>query len=233
MKALWDRCASWVDDHGLEQRGAIFAGLLLVLGAFFYLLALEPAASAQRAAESQLETDMATIRKLEKEITRTAGTTVKDPDAENRIRMKRLTDETREVELAIEANKNDLVSPEQIASMLEAVLNRQSGLRLVSLAKLPVRGLDGFDAAPAAPSVPTQQQLAPQSTSPDQLVFMQGMQITVEGSYQNLVGYVQQLESLPIRLVWGNMSLAAREYPTSALTLEVYTLSLEKKWLNL
>jgi MSHA biogenesis protein MshJ len=233
MKTLWERYASWVDYHSLPQRGAIFAGLLSVLGAFFYLLALDPAAGVQRAAEKQMQTDMATIRKLEKEITRSAGATVKDPDAENRSRLKQLTDDTREVELAIEANKKDLVSPEQMASMLEAVLNRQNGLKLVSLAKLPVRGLDGFNAAPAAPAMPAQAQGVPPSASPDQLVFMHGMQITVEGSYQNLFGYVQQLESLPIRLVWGNMSLAAREYPTSTLTLEVYTLSLEKKWLNL
>jgi MSHA biogenesis protein MshJ len=232
MKALWERYASWVDDKDLQQRGAIFVVLLLVLGTGFYLLGLDPAANAQRAAENQMETDMATIRKLEKEITRTAGTMHKNPDAENRLRLKRLTDETTEVEIAINANKKDLVSPEQMAAMLEAVLRRQNGLKLVSLAKLPVRGLDGFNAAPTAVSIPAQQPASP-SVPQDQLVFMHGMQLTVEGSYQNLVGYVQQLESLPIRLVWGNMSLAAREYPTSALTLEVYTLSLEKTWLNL
>ncbi|SNS82515.1 MSHA biogenesis protein MshJ [Noviherbaspirillum humi] len=252
MKSVWERYANWVDYRSLPERGAIFAGLLMLLAALFYLLMFEPADIGQRAAESQMQANLTTIRKLEKEIARSAGESGVDPNVASRARLAQLSARTRDVEQAIEANKKDLVAPEQMVAMLEAVISRQQDVKLVSLVKLPVRGLDSFNAAPAVPATanpapmnlagaaaalggqpPAPQPGALPPVAPEELVFMHGMQITVEGSYQNLVNYVRQLEALPVRMVWGNMILTAKAYPTSVLTLEVYTLSLEKKWLNL
>jgi MSHA biogenesis protein MshJ len=41
------------------------------------------------------------------------------------------------------------------------------------------------------------------------------------------------LESLPVQLFWGKARLDAQQYPNSRLTLTLYTLSLDQKWMKL
>ena len=43
----------------------------------------------------------------------------------------------------------------------------------------------------------------------------------------------QGLQGLPVRVVWGKLGLRVNAYPTATLSLTLYTLSLEKQWLNI
>ena len=46
-------------------------------------------------------------------------------------------------------------------------------------------------------------------------------------------GYLEALENMPQRLLWGGMAFKVTEWPRSELTLTVYTLSRERDWLAL
>jgi MSHA biogenesis protein MshJ len=87
-------------------------------------------------------------------------------------------------------------------------------------------------AAPAAtPAVATTAALPPSDGAP---LYRHGVEITVEGSYGDLMGYLSALESLPgPRLLWGGIKLKVEKHPTVQLSLTVYTLSLDKAWLEL
>ncbi|MCR5885811.1 hypothetical protein LRS03_24310 [Rhizobacter sp. J219] len=56
------------------------------------------------------------------------------------------------------------------------------------------------------------------------------MEVTVRGSYPELVGYLQSLERMPRRVYWGELRLDAQQSPAVVMTLVVYTLSVEKTW---
>lgn len=65
------------------------------------------------------------------------------------------------------------------------------------------------------------------------LLYRHGVQLVVEGGYQDMVDYLQALEHMPTRLFWGGASLDAQKYPKARLTLTLYTLSLDQKWIAL
>jgi MSHA biogenesis protein MshJ len=46
-----------------------------------------------------------------------------------------------------------------------------------------------------------------------------------------MLTYVNQLERLPAKIMWGNMELQAAAYPVTTLKITLYTLSPEKTWL--
>jgi MSHA biogenesis protein MshJ len=48
-----------------------------------------------------------------------------------------------------------------------------------------------------------------------------------------MVDYMQVLETLPTQLFWGKAQLDAEAYPNVRLTLTLYTLSLDSKWMKL
>jgi MSHA biogenesis protein MshJ len=47
-----------------------------------------------------------------------------------------------------------------------------------------------------------------------------------------LLAYVRDLEQLPTQLYWASLELDAADYPKVAMKLTVYTLSLDRAWLN-
>jgi MSHA biogenesis protein MshJ len=55
----------------------------------------------------------------------------------------------------------------------------------------------------------------------------------LQGSYLDMVSYMEALEQLPVQLFWGKAKLDAQQYPNSRLTLTLYTLSLDPKWMKL
>jgi MSHA biogenesis protein MshJ len=106
-----------------------------------------------------------------------------------------------------------------------------------SMPRLPVPGDLHAAAVPAQPAASARTQpLAPASAvapKPGSLLYRHGVEITVRGNYLDMIDYMNALESLPTQLFWGGAKLEVEDYPTSRLTLTMYTLSLDPKWLKL
>jgi MSHA biogenesis protein MshJ len=64
-------------------------------------------------------------------------------------------------------------------------------------------------------------------------LYRHGVELSVEGSYADLLSYLQALEALPQQLLWGNLELKVEQYPRVVLTLRLYTLSLASAWVEL
>lgn len=64
-------------------------------------------------------------------------------------------------------------------------------------------------------------------------IYRHGVEIAVQGDYFDLVNYMKSLENMPWRLFWARAHLDADEKSRLTLTLTVFTLSLDPKWLNI
>ena len=118
-----------------------------------------------------------------------------------------------------------------MTQVLRDLLGRNPRLALVSIKTLA--------ASPLTPSGKTAEQPLKAEAKPkeksaaiDLGLYKHGVEISVEGSYADLVTYPAELEQLPWRMYWGGVQLSAQVYPVSRLTLTVYTLSLDKTWLS-
>jgi MSHA biogenesis protein MshJ len=230
LKQRWTSIATWVDARSLGERAALFgagAALLIVMTNQLFLNAASSRAAAQG---KQMASDMAATRKLQAEIDKLAAQPAIDPDAENKERLKSLQSQEAAAQEAIAALSHDLVPPDQMVSMLESMMARQERLRLVSLAKLPIQSLD-TSAGQAKPAA--SQAAAGATPQASAMVYKHGVEIVLQGQYLDLMNYIAQLEKLPVRVVWGKLGLRVNAYPTATLSLTLYTLSLEKQWLNI
>ena len=55
--------------------------------------------------------------------------------------------------------------------------------------------------------------------------YRHGVELTLKGSYFDLLQYLSQLEKLPARLIWGRTELLVDKYPEVRLTVQVQTVS--------
>jgi MSHA biogenesis protein MshJ len=136
------------------------------------------------------------------------------------------------------ATQAGLIGPDRMVSLLEQMLPRQGGVRVVGLKTLAPQDAR----SPLAPATPTAATPAaatlavPATTTPtgNASLYRHGVELTVEGSYGDLMNYLAALESLPgPRLLWGGVKLKVEHHPAVQLSLTVYTLSLDKAWLEL
>jgi len=151
-----------------------------------------------------------------------------NPDVAARVEIDALKKQLGELSARLHVMEDSLVPPQQMSGLLEDMIGAQTGLRLLSLKTLPVaplldRKAETDEKAVGKPDVKTE--------APAVGLFKHGVEIKLEGSYQDLTAYLQRLEQSKMKLLWSSVSLSADKHPKLVLTLTVYSLSLDRAWL--
>lgn len=225
MKEQWQKILEKVDALALRERALLFVMMSVLVITPINMLLLDPLRTKQKTLSQQLKEKQTQIDALQTQLQGLAASSQIDPDVENRQRLNELRGKLKELEAPMETVQKSLVSPDKKVMLLEDLLVQNPRLRLVSLKTLPATSVlesKTIDAGKkGSPAVP--------STS---LVYRHGVQLTIEGGYHDLLQYLVAMEKLPWRVVWGEANLRVDEYPKIVLTLTLYTLSLEKVWMN-
>jgi MSHA biogenesis protein MshJ len=158
-------------------------------------------------------------------------------DANDRVRRDELKNQIGAIDETLIDLQHKLVPAQNMKALLRDVLARDARVQLISMRTLPLtpliekksekQDMPGTAAKPR--EVPDKRD---KNTVSEGVVFKHGVQITVQGSYADLYDYLARLEKLPSRMFWSRASLSAEGYPRLTLTVTVYTLSLDKAWLE-
>ncbi|MBW8899584.1 MAG: type II secretion system protein M [Massilia sp.] len=229
MKRRWLQFAARVEALQPRERIMLFGATVVVLVFVANALVFGPLARKEAALRSTLQQQEATIDGINADIAARAQAYAHDPNDALRKRLGDVRAETARTGDELRAMQKGLVPAERIAPLLESILHANGRLKLVSLQTLPVTTLGDAAVSPAA--APAAQH-APVVKAPD-LLYRHGVELTVRGSYLDMVDYMHALETLPTQLFWGKAQLDAEAYPNVRLTLTLYTLSLDPKWMKL
>lgn len=245
MKQRLLKLSSQIDALSLRERGALFAGAAAVILFLLYAMLLNPLDVQQAALRTEIGQQRSNIAAIDGEITQKVQGYGQDPDVAPRARLQAVKAETAKLNSELRAVQRDLVAPNQVVPLLDAILKAHGRLRLLSLTTLPVSGLNeaaaGAAAAPSAalPSAPgglapgAPPAAAAAAGNPRELLYRHGVQLAVQGNYLDMVDYMAALEAMPAQLFWGKATLEATQYPSATLTLTLYTLGLERTWIAL
>ena len=228
MSELTKRWQSWsglFNARSLRERALIAAGMVAVVVAILDTLLLSPLAVQQKRLSAQLSEARTAIKAGEIMIAANSGQA--DPDEVKRRYRDELRKQIAEMDARLQGLQKQLVPPDEVAKLLEGVLKKERGLTLVSLRKLPVQRYQtsGAPVQSGAPAKPAASEAAERS------IYQHSFEVSVEGSYAELFGYLTRLEALPWQLFWGKVTLDAEDQPKLRLTLTLHTLSLNKAWL--
>jgi MSHA biogenesis protein MshJ len=232
MKRRWLQFAARVEALQPRERIMAFGATVVVLVFLANALVLAPLARKEAALRSTLQQQDATIDGINVEIAAKAQAYANDPNDALRKRLAEVRAETARTSDALRAMQKGLVPAERIAPLLESILRANGRLKLASLQTLPVTTL-GDAAAPGATAPAGATPAPPPVVKAPDLLYRHGVELTVRGSYLDMVDYMHALETLPTQLFWGKAQLDAEEYPNVRLTLTLYTLSLDPKWMKL
>jgi len=226
MKALWLKLAGRYDALSTRERWMVAAALLgaiLLLGS---MLLIEPAMRRATLAERASAEQRQQLAGLQAQIV-ALQSPGRDPDVAARAELDGLKKQLGELGSRLTAMEGALVPPERMSGLLEDLIRRDSGLRLLSLRTLPVTPLLDKPGAKAPAGDKSAELPVPAAG-----LYKHGVEIRLEGGYLELAAYLARLEKSPQKLLWSNVSLSAEKHPKLVLTLTVFTLSLDRTWLT-
>lgn len=230
----WLKLSTKLDAMTLRERAMVFAAVVAAILFLLYTVSLEPLLNKQKLLRGQIKQQQNQVAGIDLEISAMAQGFIVDPDAATREKLQAVRHEIDTTSAGLMAVQKGLVAPNKIAPLLEQLLRGNGKLKLMSMKTLPVAGLNEAvlpaEPPPAAAPAPAPAKAAPK---PRELLYRHGVEIVLQGSYLDMISYMEALESLPVQLFWGKARLDAQQYPNSRLTLTLYTLSLDQKWMKL
>jgi MSHA biogenesis protein MshJ len=230
MKRLWLQYAAKMEAASLRERAMIFAALVLVLIAGLNAALIEPELVKQRRLSAEVAQRQGEIRKMQEQLQALALARQADPDQANRRRLEALRRRITDLEAELTLEQRKFAPPERIGALLEEMLSRNRKLQLVDMRTLPVAAI-GAPEKPAAQAPADKPPAKPAAAGPGGPIYRHGLEITVRGSYLDLLAYLRELEKLPNQMYWGKLDLSVAAHPQVTLKLSVYTLSLDLAWM--
>ncbi len=217
-----DKVVTKVDDLSLRERALIFLAAAALVVTLINALFVDPLLQRQKGLSAQVVQQQEKLKAVQAQLTALLEAKQADAHSPQRERIRQLQQQIAEGDAYLKDRRDKLVPPEKMAALLEQVFNRNGRLQLVSMTTLPVALF--MEPSPEAASI--------QAAGSESKMYKHGVQITVRGSYADLLQYLTALEKLPSRMFWGEAKLNVVQYPTAELTLTLYTLSLDKTWLQ-
>ena len=224
LRQSWGRLNDRYCALSRRERGLVAAALALGPLLIGYTLFVDPQTVRVRSIETTLAGDSASVARLQAEAATLQQQLSADPDAARKADLAALNVQREKLDEQLRQFSSVLVRPEEMNRLLESLLSRHAGLRLLSLKTLAPESVLPSELA-------TEGNAKPAERSFD--LYRHGVEIRLEGNYVQLQTYLSQLEKLQQRLLWGALTYRVIEYPRAEMSLTVYTLSPDRTWLAL
>ncbi len=207
MNELWLSMEERFKEMSAREKVLVALCGFVTLVLLMFTLVLEPKLNQISENEKQLSNLKLANQKTESEILRIQAQLKKDPNAVIDQEISRLLTESQRLSEQLSEIIEHLITPSQMAALLEKVLAQQTGIHLVSLQTLPSEPItDDKDMSQYSG------------------YYVHPVRMELAGDYFSIANYLGKLEKLPASYYWRSFSYKVDEYPKATLVLEVYTL---------
>lgn len=225
MMRYWIIVRDRISGLSLRERAIVFATVALVLVSLVGEVLLAPLDAKRKMLSDQVVQQQERTKELQAQLQNLLQAQRADSHSPLRLRQEQLRRQLQEQTEYLEERRENLVAPGKMAEVLGRVLHENNRVKLLELKTLPVGLLVDKPQESGA--------VQPVAVEGQKQIFRHGVQITVHGSYLDLLSYVSALEKLPARMYWGDASLSVDRHPDAVLTLTIYTLSLDQTWMTI
>jgi MSHA biogenesis protein MshJ len=224
MKERIEKIRQSVDRLSLRERLFLFAAALFVVGGLWKAVLAAPLEAREQIANDKVTGLEGRLRELDAALTTTAaGLSEGVPEQLERLRALRARVEATDEEMRIFTT--DLVDPAEMRTVLEELLRRQAGLKLVSAVNRAAEPV-------LADEEPAPGEAAPEKRSDAPRLYRHSLVLELEGTYLDCLRYAESVERLPWHIYWSRLEVEAGEYPTNRIVIELTTLSLDEEWIG-
>jgi MSHA biogenesis protein MshJ len=199
LLAAWERQARRIDALSLRERAILFLSIVAVLAALFDTYVLSPQAARAKVRREDEARQAAEVTQLREQFLAASRVSDDGPTTVLRGQLDAAQAERQRLDAALR-QASAVNASEGLSAVLQRLLARQPGLVLETLVLLDDTPVSGPAAAASSPQ-------AMPALMPG--MSWQGVELHVQGSYQDTQRYLQALERELPGLRWGELRLSA------------------------
>ena len=215
--SLWTELQVWFALRGARERAVVLIAVVVVLGYGWQFLVkdgLEQYMQAEIRNLAQLQTQNAALEAQRAELDAVAEA---DPNALLQRTIARLNAQNTRLDLEIEAMSGKLVQPADMAAVLSRVMSQQGGVTLLGMQNRPPESLFFRTGNSDAGAL---------------VIYKHGLDLSLKGSYLDVLQYLAEIESLGVRFFWERVEYKSVTYPEGEIAIQVFTLSTQEQLLD-
>lgn len=217
----WETFSERVNALSLRERALAFGTALVVLFFTWQLLLYDPLLSRSAALRADVQGLTAEVDSLQQQQVLFERQAAQDPAEQRRRRIEERSAELALLDGQLRERTAELVTPAEMVRVLEHLLERDSGLKLLRMETTGAIPAIEFSVVTSADTP---------GTSP--LVYRHGLVVELEGDFFTILSYLRRVESLPWKFIWEGLELDSTDYPRVVARLSLHTLSLSEGWIG-
>ncbi|XOV79584.1 MAG: type II secretion system protein GspM [Aestuariibacter sp.] len=198
-----------------EKTLALISGLVLVLfGGYVWLV--EPVQIQIDDLNRKVQRQSSQLGELDEQIVQVEQDLETDPNEPLRKRRDSLQVQIVDIDERLREQTVDLIPANKMPEVLEKILSSSSRLKLLRMDSIPpVRMMDINSDSGARVNL-----------------FQHGVLLMLEGSYHDILSYLEQIENLEWRFYWKRFDYLVDDYPKAKAEIELYTLSTSRAFIG-
>ncbi len=208
---IWKDWSQRFNRLSRRERGMALAAVLVGLVMGSQTLVFDPLLAKRKAAQASLQAGAQELAGVEP-LLRMFDEIGQEPSPADRAALDGLLARQAEQEARLASIRAGLVPARDMPGVLHELLGRHPRIHLLAMRSRPPEPLGGSEGS-------------------GQKLYRHELELTLRGSYADLVAYVAALEAMRPRLGLSALHLDARRHPDIDLGLELVTLSLDDTWL--
>lgn len=222
-----------IDNLTIRERAVIMVGVLVVIYSLWNSVLMQPLYIQQKKIKAEMQQKHANQIAMNVEIQKIFEDRKKDPNLALEEELRKIKEELNAVNNEIQNSTVHLVSPKNMAKILETVLYKTRGLKLISAKGLGATALIKSDENKSAANKNMNEDNTIDNSGEDMgNAYTHGLRVEFDGDYMSTLNYLRELESLEQKFFWDSFEYNVIEYPRARISIQVFTLSLDKNWID-
>jgi MSHA biogenesis protein MshJ len=223
--------AEKIDGLSVRERAMVFIGFIVLTFALFDMFLLTSLENTQKKTIAEINRKNAERMTLITQLDVSIKQGQEDPEVKNVAKLQTLRSKLINVQADLESSTQNLVSPKEMAKILETVLHKTGGLRLNNLRSLGATPLIEKKETKTDEIINTDNESRLTADNLDN-AYKHGLRIEFRGDYLTTLNYLRELEGLEWGFFWDGFELNVADYPDANSSIEIFTLSLKKEWIG-
>ncbi len=206
-----------------RERVIVVSGISMALGVVWFNLVFNSIAQKSAVNNTEIMTLQTTVATLRQQQATLVQQRNQDPNQAEKQRLQRTQEELAKLDAQLKEKLHTLIAPQQMASVLEAMLQQNAQLQLQRVQSMGVKPLlaDNEEAEEGEEK--------PAATVE---IYRHSLEIEFTGSYLATLAYLKALQALPWDFYWDAVRLEVDKYPNTRVVITVHTLSLREGWIG-
>jgi len=218
------RAAEWYNLRPIRERVLILVTALVLVLVVVWELGVTPLQQRHQSLENRVESLATSRDDLLAQQQMLNEQLATDPSRELRNQLNARQQRLERLNRQIADTTGQLIAPKAMVALLRDILAAQETLELQALelqTPTPVFAPEGGE-----------QSSQEQQAAPEPLLYAHDVELRINGSYLNVLNYLERLEAMDERLGWIKLEYSAGDWPSGEAVIRVRTLSLDQAWLG-